>query len=312
VRQLARTTVGAAVTILASSFIVFAALNATPGNAATRLAGDRATPKAIAEVAHRYGLDQPFWHRYTTWVWHALHGNFGVSLQYRVSVTSLLKPRVATTFMLIIYASLLIVLIGVGSAILATRFRRLNLPVTIGSGLFIAVPTFVAALILVEIFALRLNWFPVLGTSGGAIPDRLWHLTLPAFALALSWAAYVAQISRASLRGESTREHVQTARGRGFTESQVFRRHILRNGAIPIVTVAGLTVAGLIAGSVVVEQAFGIDGIGSFLVQSVAAKDYNAVMAIALILVVSFVTVTAVTDMIHWLMDPRVRSGATS
>ena len=304
--------VGAAVTILASSFIVFAALNATPGNAATRLAGDRATPKAIAEVAHRYGLDQPFWHRYTTWVWHALHGNFGVSLQYRVSVTSLLKPRVATTFMLIIYASLLIVLIGVGSAILATRFRRLNLPVTIGSGFFIAVPTFVAALILVEIFALRLNWFPVLGTSGGAIPDRLWHLTLPAFALALSWAAYVAQISRASLRGESTREHVQTARGRGFTESQVFRRHILRNGAIPIVTVAGLTVAGLIAGSVVVEQAFGIDGIGSFLVQSVAAKDYNAVMAIALILVVSFVTVTAVTDMIHWLMDPRVRSGATS
>ena len=159
-------------------------------------------------------------------------------------------------------------------------------------------------------FALQLNWFPVLGSSSGSIGDRLWHLTLPAFALALSWAAFVAQISRASLRGEASREHVQTARGRGLSESQVFRRHILRNGAIPIVTVFGLTMAGLVAGSVVVEQAFGIDGIGSFLVQSVAAKDTNSVMAIALILVITFVVVTAIADVVYWMLDPRVRTGS--
>ena len=308
-RQLARTVVGALVTIFTSSFIVFAALSASPGNAATILAGNRATPKTIREIAHRYGLDQPFLTRYVHWLGGAFHGNFGISLQYRESVSSLLKPRIGTTFMLIIFAGIIILVLGVGSAIAATRFSRLNMPVTVSSGLFIAVPTFVAALILVEIFALQVNWFPVLGASSGSISDRLWHLTLPAFALALSWAAFVAQISRASLRGEASREHVQTARGRGLTESQVFRRHVLRNGAIPIVTVFGLTMAGLVAGSVVVEQAFGIDGIGSFLVQSVAAKDTNCVMAIALILVVCFVVVTAIADMVYWLLDPRVRSG---
>jgi peptide/nickel transport system permease protein len=310
-RQFARTIVGAGITILLSSFIVFAALAASPGNAATRLAGNRATPKMIAQIAHRYGLDQSFAHRYINWLWGVVRGDFGISLQYRQSVTSLLRPRIGTTFILIIYASLIILLLGVGSAIAATRYRKLNLPVTLMSGLFIAVPTFVAALVLVEIFALQFNWFPVLGTSSAGIPDRIWHLTLPAFALALSWAAYVAQISRASLRGEAGREHVMTARGRGLTESQVFRRHILRNGAIPIVTISGLTVAGLIAGSVVVEQAFGIDGMGSFLVQSVSAKDDNTVMAIALILVASFVVVTALTDMIHWILDPRIRARAS-
>ena len=308
-RQLARTVVGALITIVTSSFIVFAALSASPGNAATILAGNRATPQTIREIAHRYGLDQPFLTRYVHWLGGALHGDFGISLQYRVSVTSLLKPRIGTTFTLIIFAGVILFVLGVGSAVVATRFARLNMPVTIGAGLFIAVPTFVAALSLVEIFALQLNWFPVLGASSGSISDRLWHLTLPAFALALSWAAFVAQISRASLRGEAGREHVLTARGRGLTESQVFRRHILRNGAIPIVTVFGLTMAGLVAGSVVVEQAFGINGIGSFLVQSVAAKDTNCVMAIALILVVCFVIVTAIADIVYWLLDPRVRSG---
>ena len=309
-RHLVRTVLGALITILTSSFIVFAALSASPGNAATILAGNRATPKTIREIAHRYGLDQPFLTRYVHWLGGALHGNFGISLQYRVSVASLLKPRVGTTFLLIIFAGIIILVLGVGSAIAATRFPRLNMPVTVSSGLFIAIPTFVAALILVEVFALQLNWFPVLGSSSGSIGDRLWHLTLPAFALALSWAAFVAQISRASLRGEASREHVQTARGRGLSESQVFRRHILRNGAIPIVTVFGLTMAGLVAGSVVVEQAFGIDGIGSFLVQSVAAKDTNSVMAIALILVITFVVVTAIADVVYWMLDPRVRTGS--
>jgi peptide/nickel transport system permease protein len=202
--------------------------------------------------------------------------------------------------------------LGIGAAILATVIRRTNLAVTIGSGVFIAVPTFVAALILVEVFALKLGWFPVLGSSNGGLPDRLWHLTLPAFALALSWAAYVAQISRASLREEAAREHVETARGRGITESQIFRRHILRNGAIPIVTISGLTVAGLIAGSVVVEQAFGIDGIGSFLVQAVSAKDYNVVLAITLLLVAAFVLITTLADLLQLALDPRVRAKAAT
>jgi peptide/nickel transport system permease protein len=312
VKALGRTALGAVITILLSSLIVFAALDLAPGNPAARLAGNRATPQMIAEITHRYGLDQPFWERYVHWLGGALHGDFGPSLEYRQSVSSLLKPRVGTTLVLVAYASLIILVLGIGAAILATVIRRTNLAVTIGSGVFIAVPTFVAALILVEVFALKLGWFPVLGSSNGGLPDRLWHLTLPAFALALSWAAYVAQISRASLREEAAREHVETARGRGITESQIFRRHILRNGAIPIVTISGLTVAGLIAGSVVVEQAFGIDGIGSFLVQAVSAKDYNVVLAITLLLVAAFVLITTLADLLQLALDPRVRAKAAT
>ena len=131
-----------------------------------------------------------------------------------------------------------------------------NVLVTAPAGIGIAVPTFVAALVLVEIFALRLGWFPAVGTGTG-FASQLWHLTLPAFALALSWAAYVAQISRASVRDQQGREHVATARGRGLPSALVFRRHVLRNASLPIVTVSGLTVAGLIAGSIIVETAFG-------------------------------------------------------
>ena len=125
------------------------------------------------------------------------------------------------------------------------------------------------------------------------------HLTLPAFALAFSWAAYVAQISRASVREQEGKEHVATARGRGLPSALIFRRHVLRNASLPIVTVSGLTVAGLIAGSIVVETAFGIGGMGSLLVQSVSAKDYNVVLAISMILVLAFVLATTI-----------VRSGA--
>ena len=142
--------------------------------------------------------------------------------------------------------------------------------------------------------------------------NQLWHLTLPAIALALSWAAFVAQISRASVRDEENREHVETALSRGLGRGRVFRKHVLRNAAVPIVTVVGLTLAGLIAGSIVVETAFGIGGIGSLLVVSVSAKDTNVVLAISIVFVVAFVVVTTIADIAQLLLDPRVRDKVTS
>jgi peptide/nickel transport system permease protein len=147
----------------------------------------------------------------------------------------------------------------------------------------------------------------VLGSSSGGLPNRLWHLTLPAVALALSWAAFVAQITRASVRDEERREHVETALSRGLGRGLIFRKHVLRNAAVPIVTVVGLTLAGLIAGSIVVETAFGIGGIGSLLVVSVSAKDTNVVLAISIIFVVAFVVATTIADVCSILLDPRVR-----
>ncbi len=298
-------------TLLVASLVIYGALALAPGDPATELAGPRATPKLIAQIRHEYGLDRPFLVRYWSWLTGALHGNFGISLQFHQSVSSLLAPRLPVTLELVAYASVIIFVFGLGLGLLPSLLPRLNVLVTITAGVGIAVPTFVAALVLVEIFALKLGWFPAVGTGPG-LAGQVWHLTLPAFALALSWAAYVAQISRASVREQQGREHVATARGRGLPSALVFRRHVLRNASLPIVTVSGLTIAGLIAGSIVVETAFGIGGIGSLLVQSVSAKDYNVVLAISLILVVAFVLATTLSDLAHLALDPRLRARTQS
>lgn len=173
----------------------------------------------------------------------------------------------------------------------------------------LATPGFVAAILLVSLFAVRLGWFPAFGSGSGGL-DRLYHLTLPAVALALSGLALVARVTRTAVVGESRREHVETARGRGLAESLVVRRHILRNAFIPISTVSGLTVGGLIAGSVIIETAFGLNGVGSFLVQSVNAKDFAVVQAITMLLVGAFVLINTAVDILYVIIDPRVRPWA--
>ena len=153
---------------------------------------------------------------------------------------------------------------------------------------FLSAPSYVAAIVLVTAFAVDEQWFPVFG-NGSGVGGTVHHLTLPAIALALSWTAFVAQLTKAAVVVELDSEHVDTARSRGLRESVVIRRHVVRNAMIPITTVAGLTVAGLVAGDVVVEHAFGLGGIGSFLVQAASQKDFAVVQALSLLMVAIFV-----------------------
>lgn len=306
-RQLGRILGGALATFLAASFVIYLALGLAPGDPATALAGNRATPEMIANIRHQYGLDRPLPVRYVSWLRDAVHGDFGQSFQFHQSVSSVLAPRVGVTLWLVVYASLIILVVGIGAGLLPSFIRRSNLVVTILASVGVAIPTFVAAMILIQVFALDLGWFPTTGSGSGSAGQRIWHLTLPAIALALSWSAYVGQITRASVREQERLEHVDTARGRGLPPTMVFRRHVLRNAAVPIVTISGLTIAGLIAGSIVVETAFNLGGMGSLLVQSVSAKDYNVVLAISLILVAAFVLANTVADLAQLALDPRVR-----
>ena len=207
---------------------------------------------------------------------------------------------------LVIYASILILGIGITLGLFSALRRRLGSVATVATAVGMATPAFVAAIVLILVFAVDLGWFPVFG-AGAGFADRLWHLTLPAIALALSWVAYVTQITKASVREELGREHVETARSRGIPWRLIVSRHVFRNALIPVTTVAGLTVAGLIAGAVVVEDAFGLNGIGSLLVQAALQKDFAVVQAIALLLVTTFVIANAVVDLVNGLLDPRVR-----
>ena len=298
-------------TLVVASVAIYGALFLAPGNPATLLAGGHATPQLIAAIERQEHLNESFLLRYWSWLTGILHGNLGTSFVYRVPVTSLLAGRVLNTVFLVVYASLLIIVGGVFLGLMSALRQRLGTVITMVTSVGLATPSFVAAIILITIFAVDLKWFPVFGAGTGFF-DRLSHMTLPAVALATSWMAYMAQLTKAAASEELGREHVETARSRGVRERYIVTRHVLRNALIPIATVSGLTIAGLIAGDVVVEQAFGINGLGSFLVQAALDKDFASVQAVALILVATFVLVNAVVDFWSLLLDPRIRAGRHS
>jgi peptide/nickel transport system permease protein len=298
-------------TLLVASFAIYASLSIAPGDPLSVLTGGRSLPpEAMAVLRARYHLNEALPAQYWHWLTSALQGDLGTSIALRESVNRLISERAAVTLELVLYASILILLFGIGSGIVAgLRRGALDTTVIAGTTVFAAIPSFVAAIVLISVFAVKLGWFPALGPGTG-VADRLWHLTLPAIALALSALAIVARVTRVSVREEMGREHVQTAVSRGIPNRVVVRRHVLRNAAIPITTVSGITIASLIALSAVVERAFSLDGLGSSLVNAAASKDFAVVQGISLILVAAFVITNTFVDLLYALLDPRVALGS--
>jgi peptide/nickel transport system permease protein len=169
-----------------------------------------------------------------------------------------------------------------------------------------SVPHFVVALVLVSVFAVQLGWFDVSG-SGDGFADRLYHLTLPAIALALGALAVVSRVTRQTMVEQQSLEHVEVARSFGLPRRKVVRRHVLRNSLGPVVTMCGLIIASMLAGTVVIESVFGLSGVGSMLVDSINAHDFPVVQAILLYMVLAYMVVTIVVDVVYPLIDPRTR-----
>jgi peptide/nickel transport system permease protein len=298
---------GLVITLLASSLLIFSSLYLTPGDPISTLSGGRTLPpEAVEAVRQQYHLDDPFFLRYLAWLGDVVRGDLGESFVFNAAVSTLVSARVGTTVLLVAMASVLIVGVGITLGVLGgIRGGLLDKGMLVTTVIGQAVPSFVAAIVLIWLFAVRLSWFPAIGPGEG-FAGRLHHLTLPAMALALAYLAYVARISRAATRDELGREHVQTARARGLSSSQVVRRHVVRNAMIPIATVSGLTIAGLLAGTVVVERAFNLDGLGSLLVEAVVRKDVAVVQAVSLMLVAAFVVVNTLVDLLYRVLDPRM------
>jgi peptide/nickel transport system permease protein len=170
-----------------------------------------------------------------------------------------------------------------------------------------ATPGFVTAAVFIAIFAVGLGWFPVFG-AGSGIGSRLHHMLLPSLALALGLVGTVARTTRASVRLELERDHVATAEARGLGPGLIFRRHVVRNALGPVSTIVGLALASLLAGTTVIETAFGLNGLGNLLVTSVENNDFAVVQAVTLILVVTFVVVNTAADLLAAAIDPRLRT----
>lgn len=295
------------VVMLAASFLVFSLMELAPGSPLTFLLGNRsATPDQIARVEAKYHLDDPFLVRYWSWLGDVLHGDLGRSVAYRQDVADLIGPRVLTTVLLVLLASVLIAVVGIGLGLLAgSRPGPVDAVITFLTTSFLATPVFVSGIALIWVFAVQLEWLPLYGAGSGLV-GRLEHLTLPAVTLCLASAAYLARITRSSVATELASEHVETARSRGLAGGYLLRHHVLRNSLIPITTVLGLTVATLVAGAVVVENVFALDGLGSLLVEAILRSDFVVVQAVILALVATFVLVNTVVDVIYAVVDPRI------
>ncbi|MET9923014.1 ABC transporter permease [Streptomyces sp. NPDC006435] len=299
---------GLVAVLFVTSLVVFGSVHLAPGDPVSFLLHGRpATPEAVEALRAQYHLDDPLPAQYAKWLGSALQGDFGRSAQYHQDVSSLIGSRMSGTLLLIGYAAVLVALLGVAAGIgAALRPGPFDRGVLIGTGVATATPAFVTAIVLVSFFSVRLGWFPGPGGTSSGLSERLYHLTLPAFALALSFAGLLARVTRSAMLDELGREHVEVARARGVAGRTVVRRHVLRNALGPVVTVGGTMLAGLLISTSIVETAFDVPGLGSLLVQSVTAKDFAVVQAITLLSVAAFAVVNLVVDLLVPLIDPRL------
>lgn len=303
----------AALTVWVTTLIVFCALYLVPGDPlSVLLRGRKPEPQLVASLQDAYGLNDPLPVRYWDWFTGLLRGDLGYSLQFQASVSDVIASRLPTTLWLVGYAAVIILVVGliVGSWAAMTASAATDRAIVFGTSTLSAVPAFVAALLLMLCFAGVLRWFPAYGAGEPDFASRLSHLTLPAFALALTYVGLIARITRASLKREGTADHVNVARIRGLSGFYVFRHHILRNALNPILAYAGVLVAGLLVTSQLVEYAFGLKGLGSLLVESVRNIDFAVVQIITILIVIAFIMTNLVIDLLAPLVNPQLREGS--
>lgn len=295
-------------TLVISSFVIFAAMYAAPGDPVSFLIGnpENRTPERVAAVRAQYHLDDPFLSQYLQWLKDVLHGDLGTSLVYQQPVGDLLATRLPVTLTLVAYAAVLFVVIGVGLGIVSAlkRGSATDSTITALTTFATSVPHFVVALVLVSVFAVKLRWFPVAG-EGDGFGSRLYHLTLPAIALALGALAIVSRVTRQTMTEQQSLDHVDVARSYGLANRRIVVRHVLRNSLGPVVTMCGLIVAGMLAGTVVIESVFGLNGVGGLLVTSINGRDFPVVQAVLLYMVAAYMLVTIAVDLLYPLIDAR-------
>jgi peptide/nickel transport system permease protein len=304
-----RRLLGAIPLLIVTSFIVFSFLHIAPGSPEQILLGGKnVNEETLQAIRDRYRLDDPFLVQYWTWLQNAATGDLGESIVFRDSVANVVGPRIVPTVELALYALVLIVLFGLPLGIL-TGIKR-NTPVdTAVSGVVLvgsAISTYVSGILLIAIFAVALGWFPVFGLGDEGL-NRIYHLTLPAIALAIALSCLVTRTTRASLGRTLDQEFVETARSRGFSERRVIGKHALRSALIPVLTITGLVFGFLIAGAVLVEFTFGLNGLGALLIQAVRTKDFPVVQAVTLLFTAAFIFINLAVDLLYALVDPRVR-----
>jgi peptide/nickel transport system permease protein len=290
---------------------VFIMLRITPADPAAILAGDNANSEQIETIRKQLGLDQPMLKQFFIWISNVFAGNLGESFFFKKSVASLIAERIEPTLSLAFFTILLAITIAVPLGVIAAHKQGswLDRMVMGLSVLGFSVPVFVVGYMLIYIFAIWLNWLPVQGYQrmSDGIGGWAYRLILPSITLSVVYIALIARMTRASMLDILSEDYVRTARAKGQIESKVLFKHALRNAAIPIVTVIGISIALLIGGVVVTETVFTIPGLGRLTVDAVLARDYPTIQAVILLFSFVYVLINLLIDLLYSLLDPRIR-----
>lgn len=299
------------VSLVLASILVFVVVNVLPGDVAAVILGTSATPQALETLRHQLGLDQPGWLRYLHWVGGMLQGNFGDSLLSHAQVGPLILQKLAVSGPLALASAVIALGVALPLGIMAgTQYRHLSGALISALSLIgIAVPAFWAGLLLATVFAIQLRVLPAGGFVDWA-QDPLGavrSLILPALALGLVQAAVLTRYIRSAIVDVQREDFIRTARAKGLTRWQALRRHGFRYAAIPVVTILGIQLTGLLVGAIVIENVFVLPGLGRLLFQSVGNRDLIVVQDVVMLLTAAVLLVNFMIDLSYRLLDPRIR-----
>ena len=300
----------AIVTLLIVSFLVFFAFSLIPGDPATAQLGTQATPEKIVALREEMGLNRPIMVRYVEWIWNAVRGDFGESYSYNMPVTQMIQDKLPVTVFLTLFSFVLMLVISQVLGIYTARKegRVIDRVITVLNQIIMSIPPFFSGILITLLFGIVFHFF----TPGGYVSYQtnfggfLGYLFFPALAIALPKSAMTIKLLKSSLLEEKKKDYVRTAYSRGNSTKEVFYHHILKNACIPVITFLGMSLADMIAGSIIIEQVFNIPGLGRILLTSIQNRDYPVVEAIILCIAFFVIVINLLVDFIYRKVDPRI------
>jgi glutathione transport system permease protein len=302
-QYIARRLAGLAPTLFIVAVLVFLFVHLLPGDPARLAAGQDATPETVELVRQDLGLDKPLHQQFVRFVSGALRGDFGRSLRTKRPVGTEIAERFMPTFWLTVTSMSWSVVFGMGIGVLSAVWRN-RWPDRVGMTLAvsgISFPAFALGMVLMEVFAVQLNWLPTVGA------DSARHYILPSLTLGAAVAAIMARFTRSSFVDILQEDYIRTARAKGLPEDAVVAKHGLRNALIPVVTMMGLQFGFLLGGSIVVEVVFNWPGMGRLLIDAVDMRDYPVIQALVLLFSLEFILINLVVDVLYGLINPTIR-----
>ena len=290
--------------LLGISLIIFTIISLTPGNPGRMILGERATPEAVSEMNRSLGYYDPLPVQYFNYMRNALRGDFGTSWRTGGDVMSEIMLRFPTTLLLavMIVSITAVISIPLGVFVALRKDKLADGIAMIVALVFTAMPSFWLGLLFMLLFALHLNWLPATGS------DSFANFILPSFTIAAISIAQVTRMTRSSMLEVIRQDYIRTARAKGASEQVVIWRHAVRNAMLPVVTVMGINFGFALGGSVLIEQVFGMSGVGSLLLLAIRSKDIPLVMGCVLLMSFLFSVVTLVVDLAYGVIDPRIKA----